>query len=108
MENEEKFKIIKYFEGEAKIGEVLQGFENLVIKPEDLASPVSFQMAITRMIDTLMKSMSEGTKKKYIAEIRFKDSTGNPVIVAVDLGENKPLFTSDKVKARILIELYEE
>jgi len=107
MEEEKEYKILKIFEGEARIGEVLEGMENLVIKPEDLSSPVAFQMALTRMIDTLTKSMEKGFKKKYVAEIRFRDSSGNQVIVVADLGESKPLFTKDRVKATVLIELSE-
>ncbi len=109
MENEEKeYKVIKIFEGEARIGEVLEGMENLLIKPEDLSSPVAFQTALTRMLDTLMKSMEKGPRKKYVAEVRFRDNSGNQVIVIIDLGENKPLFKTDRVKATIAIELSEE
>jgi len=107
-EEHDKNKIIKVFEAQAKIGEVIQGLQNIILRPEDLSSPVSFQMAISRIMDALMKSVEEGPKKKYVAEIRFTDSLGNPVVIAVDLGETLPPFSKREVKARILIELYEE
>jgi hypothetical protein len=107
-EKEEKYKIIKIFDGKAKVGEVLNTFQQLVLKPDDLSSPVSLQMALSRIMDSIMKSMSEGVKKKYVAEIKFTDSMGNPVVLAVDLGENPPPLSKKEVKARIVIELYEE
>ncbi len=107
-EEEHGFKVLRVFEAKAKIGQVLNGAQHLVLKPEDLSSPISFQMAITRIMDTLMKSLQEGPKRRYVAEIRFKDSLGNPVILAIDLGESPPPFSKNEVKARIIIELFEE
>lgn len=105
---EQGFKVFKVFQARARIGQILNGAQHLVLKPEDLSSPVAFQMAITRIMDALMKSLQEGPKKRYVAEIRFKDNMGNPVVIAVDLGESPPPFSSREVKARIVIELYEE
>ncbi len=107
-EEHEKTKVIKIFEGQAKIGEIIQGLQNIMLRPEDLSSPVSFQMAISRIMDALMKSVEEGPKKRYVAEIRFTDSLGNPVVIAVDLGETLPPFSKREIKARILIELFEQ
>ncbi|MCD6301332.1 MAG: hypothetical protein J7L82_04600 [Staphylothermus sp.] len=107
-EEEHGFKVLRVFEAKAKIGQVLSGAQHLVLKPEDLSSPISFQMAITRIMDTLMKSLQEGPKRRYVAEIRFKDSLGNPVVLAIDLGETPPPFSKNEVKARIIIELFEE
>ncbi len=107
-EEHEKTKVIKIFEAQAKIGEIIQGLQNIILRPEDLSSPVSFQMAISRIMDALMKSVEEGPKKRYVAEIRFADSLGNPVVIAVDLGETLPPFSKREVKARILIELFED
>ncbi|ABN70063.1 hypothetical protein Smar_0964 [Staphylothermus marinus F1] len=106
--DEHGFKVLRVFQAKARIGQVLNGASHLVLKPEDLSSPVAFQMAITRIMDTLMKSLQEGPKRRYVAEIRFKDSMGNPVVIAVDLGESPPPFSSKEVKARIIVELYEE
>jgi len=105
-DNGERFKTV--FEGEAKIGEVMGGFQAVRLSPEDISSPLSFQMALTRIYETLMKSIEEGPKKKYFAEVRFRDDMGNTVVISIDLGENPPLFSSDRVKARVLVELYEE
>ncbi len=102
------FKAIKIFEGKARIGEVLSSFQKLVLRPDDLSSPVSFQMALTRIIDSLMRSIEEGPRKKYVAEVKFEDSMGNRIVLAVDLGEKPPLFSKKEVNARIIIELYEE
>ncbi len=108
LDEDKGFKAIKIFEGKARIGEVLSTFQKLVLRPEDLSSPVSFQMALTRIMDSLMKSIEEGPKKKYVAEVQFEDSMGNKIVLAVDLGEKPPLFSKKEVKARIIIELFEE
>ncbi|MEB3755647.1 MAG: hypothetical protein GSR79_02115 [Desulfurococcales archaeon] len=96
------------FEGEAKIGEIMGGFQAISLSPEDVSSPLSFQMALTRIYETLMKSIEEGPKKKYFAEVKFKDDMGNPVVISIDLGDKPPLFSNNKVKARVLVEIYEE
>ncbi|MCE4606618.1 MAG: hypothetical protein F7B59_04705 [Desulfurococcales archaeon] len=107
-ENRDLSKTKAIFEGEAKIGEVMGGFQAISLSPEDISSPLSFQMALTRIYETLMKSMEEGPKKKYVAEVRFKDDMGNPVVISIDLGDKPPLFSNNKVKARVLVEIYEE
>ena len=99
---------IKVFEGEARIGSMLKGLEVVQLKPEDFQSPVALQMALSRIYDAVLRVMQEGPKKVYVAEVRFQDDLGNPVSIAVELGESPPPFTSDKVKARIVIELFEE
>lgn len=104
----DEFKAIKIFEGKARIGEIIEGFQQMVLRPEDLSSPVAFQMAISRIMDTIMKSMQEGPRRKYVAEIRFTDNLGNPVVIAIDLGVSPPPFSKKEVKARIIVELYEE
>lgn len=107
-EDSGKPKIISVYEGEAKIGEVMKGLTAIQLRPEDFSSPVSLQMAFTRIYEGVMKAMQEGPRKKYIAEIRFTDSLGQTIVFAVDLGESPPPFSKDRVKARIAIELYEE
>ncbi len=99
---------VKVFEGEARVGQVMKGLEVVQLRPEDFASPVSLQMALTRIYDAVLRMMQEGPKKVYIAEVRFKDDLGNEVVFAVELGESPPPFTREKVKARIMVELFEE
>lgn len=101
-------KRISIFEGEAKIGQVMGGLAQFQLRPEDFSSPIALQMALSRIYEAVMKAMEEGPKKKYVAEIRFTDALGNNVVFAVDLGEAPPAFSKEKVKARIMVELYEE
>ncbi len=104
----EEQKKIAVFEGTAKIGEVMSGLAQIQLRPEDFSSPVALQMAFTRIYEGIMKAMEEGPKKRFVAEVRFNDSLGNAVVMAVDLGESPPPFSKREVKARILVELYEE
>lgn len=101
-------KTIGIFNGTAKIGEILAGFSQLTLTPQDLTSPVALQMAISRIYEAMTKAVASGPKKKYVAEVRFTDSLGNPVVLALDLGERMPPFTNKEVRARILIELFED
>jgi len=101
-------KKIAIFEGKARVGQVLGTMSQIQLKPEDFSSPIALQMAITRIYEAVMKTMEEGFKKKYIAEVRFQDSMGSTVVFAVDLGESPPPFSKDKVKARVMVEIFEE
>ena len=101
-------KRLAIFEGNARIGEVVQGLQAIQLRPEDLSSPVALQMAISRIYEAVMKAFEGGFKKRYVAEVRFTDSLGNPVVVAVDLGDSPPPFSKDRVKARVVIEIYED
>ena len=96
------------FEGKAKIGEILGGFVPIQLRPEDLSSPISFQMALSRIYEELMRTLSQGPTKKYVAEVRFTDSLGNPVVVGVDFGQSIPPFSNKEVKVKITIEFYDE
>jgi len=99
----------KVFYGKARIGRIMSGMEALTLKPEDFSSPIALQMALTRMIEATMKIVeSGGPKPKYVAEIRFVDDLGNTVVFAVDLGESLPPFSSEKVRARIKVELFSD
>jgi len=101
--------MLKSFEGEAKIGKVLRNIASITLKPEDFSSPVSLQMAISRIYESMIKMMEEGgPKPRYVAEVRFSDDLGNPIVIALDLGEEMPPFSRDRVKARVAIELFEE
>lgn len=101
-------KKIAVFEGKARVGEIMGNLASIQLRPEDFSSPIALQMALTRIYDALMKSLQEGMKKRYIAEVKFKDSMGNPISIAVDLGESPPPFSGREVKAKIYIELSEE
>jgi len=105
--SEEEKKKIAIFHGEAKIGEIIGSLAQIQLRPEDFSSPVRLQMALSRIYDALLKTIEKGPRKKYVAEVRFKDSLENPVVIAVDLGETPPPFGKRDVKARILIEIYE-
>ena len=101
-------KRLAVFEGEARVGEVLSGLQAIQLRPEDFSSPVALQMALSRIYEAVMKAFQEGLKKRYVAEVRFQDSLGNQVVFAVDLGEAPPPFSKDRVKARIVVEIFEE
>ena len=96
------------FEGEAKIGYVQLPTVTLSLEPEDLESPLSLQMALSRIMEEISKALESPPEGKYVAEVKFKDHLNKPVFVAVDLGKSLPPFSKNKVKARIIIELYEE
>lgn len=96
------------FNGTAKLGEVLPQFSQVSLTAQDMSSPISMQMAMSRIYEALTKATESGAKKKYLAEVRFVDSMGNPVVLALDLGERVPPFTNREVKARVLVELYED
>jgi hypothetical protein len=107
-EANEANKRLAIFEGEARVGEVMQGLQAIQLRPEDFSSPVALQMALSRIYEAVLKAFESGPKKRYVAEIRFTDSLGNPVVFAVDLGETPPPFSKDRVKARIIVEIFEE
>jgi len=96
------------FVGTAKLGEVIPQFAQVSLTPQDMSSPVSMQMAMSRIYEALTKTAEAGAKKKFMAEVRFADSLGNPVVLALDLGEQMPPFTNREVKAKVLVELYED
>lgn len=107
--SEEKPEIVKRVEAEAKVGKALKNIAMVSLRPEDLSSPASFQMAISRLYESIMKMMeSGGPEQTYIAEVKFTDDLGNPVSIAIDLGKETPPFSSQKVKAEVTIRLYEE
>ncbi len=107
-EEAEQPRRLAVFEGEARVGQVISGLQALQLRPEDFTSPVALQMALTRIYEAVMKAFQEGFRKRYVAEVRFRDSMGNQVVFAVDLGESPPPFSTDRVRARIVVELYEE
>ncbi|HPC27217.1 MAG TPA: hypothetical protein P5168_00780 [Candidatus Methanomethylicus sp.] len=108
IDKSEKEKVMGVLTGTAKVGEVLAGFTQLSITPQDMTSPVALQMAISRIYETMTKAVEAGPKKKFVAEVRFNDSMGNPIVMALDLGQQLPPFVNKDVKARILVELYED
>ncbi|MEB3845310.1 MAG: hypothetical protein LRS48_06520 [Desulfurococcales archaeon] len=105
----EEPQVKKDYTGEAKIGRVMKNIATISLKPEDFSSPISLQMAFSRIYEAMMRMVEEGgPRPSYVAEVKFTDDLGNQVVFAVDLGENVPPFSKEKVKARIVVELYEE
>ncbi len=101
--------ISKEYEGNAKIGKIMKNLATVTLKPDDLSSPVAFQMALSRIYESIMKVFeSGGPKPTYIAEVRFTDDLGNNVVIAIDLGDSPPPFSKDQVKARVMVQIYEE
>lgn len=47
------------FEGKAKVGQVMGNLQALSLKPEDFASPLALQMALSKLYNDLMKSLTE-------------------------------------------------
>lgn len=110
MSDEVKYALS--FEGYGEIEKVLlniaKGLAEVRLSPQDFSDPVSFQLAISRMYETLMRVVEEGSKYSYVAKVKFRDSLGNEVTIAIDLGEELPPFMNKNVKAKITVELYEE
>ncbi len=96
------------FEGKAKIGEVMGNLASIQLKPEDLSSPLAFQMALSRIYEELMRVMTQGPQKHYVADVRFTDSMGNPISIGVDFGNNIPPLSKREVKVRVILEFYDE
>jgi hypothetical protein len=107
-ENKEHKSVGGVFTGTAKVGEVLAGFSQVALTQQDLTSPVAMQMAMSRIYEAMTKAVESGPKRKFVAEVKFVDSMGNPVVLALDLGDKTPPFMNKDVKARILIELTED
>jgi hypothetical protein len=95
-------------EGEARIGRVTMPLFTFSLSPEDLSSPLSFQMALNKILEDLTNILEKEPKARYMAEVKFTDAMNVPVTFAVDLGDKLPPFGKDRVKARIIVELYEE
>jgi len=93
---------------EKAIVDLAKGLAEARLSPSDLTNPVSFQLAFSRLYKALMESIEGGPKEEYVAEVRFKDDLGNDVVLAVDLGKEVPPFAKKNVRARIIVELYEE
>ncbi len=101
--------VSRVYEGSARVGKIVKSLATVTLKPEDFSSPIAFQMAISRIYESVIKMFeSGGPKPTYVAEVRFSDDLGNNVVFAVDLGSETPPFSSEKVKARIYVEVYEE
>ena len=109
MVSEERSEVVKTFTGEGRVGKAMKNVAMLSLRPEDLSSPVAFQMAISRLYESVMKMLeSGGPKQTYVVEVKFADDLGNPVSFAVDLGESVPPFSSERVKVEVTVRIYEE
>ena len=100
------YKVV--FEGRAKIGEIMGNLISIQLKPEDFSSPLSFQMALTRIYNEVLNMMQQQPKMHYVAEVRFNDSMGNPVVIGVDFGDKIPPLSKKDVKVKVIIEFYDE
>ncbi|MEM1873359.1 MAG: hypothetical protein QXF57_02060, partial [Acidilobaceae archaeon] len=99
----------RVFEATGKVGRVIKGFASITLKPEDFSSPVSFQMAMSRIYDALLKMMEGGgPTSTYVAEVRFTDDLGNPVVIGIELGERIPESLKERVRARVIVEIESE
>ena len=99
----------KAFEANARVGKVMKNIAMVSLRPEDLSSPIAFQMAMSRIYESVMRMIEEGgPKHTYVAEVRFTDDMGNPVVLAVELGETPPPLSRDRVRARVIVEIYDE
>ncbi len=100
--------LIKKLEGEAIIRKITLPIMKIDVSPEDLDSPLSFQLFVEKIMESITRTLEEPPRPKYMAEVRFKDALGMPVKFVVDLGERTPYFSKDKVKVRLTLEFYEE
>ena len=101
-------KVRVELKGEAKVARIQAPLVPINISPSDLEGPLSMFDMISKIYEAMMKAMSEGPKTRYMAEVKFSDALGSPIVFVVDLGDKFPPFEKDKVKARIIIELYED
>ncbi|MGC9071669.1 MAG: hypothetical protein ACP5HK_03105 [Acidilobus sp.] len=109
MAPDERSEVVKTFSGEGRVGKALKNVAMVSLRPEDFSSPVAFQMALSRLYESVMKMFeSGGPKQTYVVEIKFTDDLGNPVSFAVDIGESVPPFSSEKVKVEVSVRIYEE
>ncbi|MGC9009682.1 MAG: hypothetical protein ACP5I7_03605 [Sulfolobales archaeon] len=100
------FRII--FFGRARVGEVIDAFKEIRLRPEDFSSPVAMQMALSRIYDALVRSLSSGLDRSYVAEVVFQDSLGNQITFAADLGKSPPPISTQNLKVKITVEFYRE
>ncbi|MEM0363508.1 MAG: hypothetical protein QXH75_06885 [Sulfolobaceae archaeon] len=96
------------FEGKARIGEIMGNFKTLQLRPEDFSSPLSLQMALSRIYSELMNMLNQRQEIHYVADVRFTDSMGNPINIGVDFGDKIPPLSKKEVKVKITIEFYDE
>jgi len=99
----------RVFEGSARVGRVMKNIAMVSLRPEDFSSPLAFQMAMSRIYESIMKMFEEGGPKQiYVAEVKFSDDMGNQVTLAIELGETPPPLSRDKVRAKVIVEIYDE
>ncbi|MEM0015607.1 MAG: hypothetical protein QXQ01_02040 [Saccharolobus sp.] len=96
------------FEGKGRIGEIMGNFKAVQLKPEDFSSPLSLQMALSRIYSELMNMLNQRQETHYVADVRFTDSMGNPISIGVDFGDKIPPLSKKEVKVKITIEFYDE
>ncbi len=94
--------------GEAKVTRLQTPLVPINISPSDLEGPLSMFDMISKIYEAMMKAMNETPKPRYMAEVKFTDALGTPVVFVIDLGEKFPQLERSRVKARIIVELYED
>ncbi len=108
MSEEGQPSVVRTFRGDGRIGKAFKNMAMVALRPEDFSSPVAFQMALSRLYESVLKMMeSGGPEQTYVAEVKFTDDLGNQVAIAVDLGKSIPPFSSDKVKVEVTVKIYE-
>ncbi len=109
MGSEERSEVVRTISAEGRVGKAMKNVAMISLKPEDFSSPVAFQMALSRLYESVMKMFeSGGPKQTYVVEVRFTDDLGNPVSFAIDLGESVPPFSSEKVRVEVTVRVYED
>ncbi|ALU11646.1 hypothetical protein EYM_03335 [Ignicoccus islandicus DSM 13165] len=101
-------RYVATLEGEARIRKLNIPIMRLDITPEDLNSPLSFQILMEKIMESVTKTLEEEPHPQYMAEVSIRDSLGMPVRFVVNLGDKVPYFSKDKVKVRLILEFYEE
>ena len=99
--------ILKFeFEGAAKIKQISKLYKEFVGAEEpdtlDIAS------ILTKLLDNVMSDLSKLEEKTFVAKIAFKDSVGHEASFTVDIGNKVPPFSRDKVRARVIVEIYDD
>ena len=105
------------FEGKATIGESYRFardfstlLDELVRSGQNVAGPAGFAAFISKIYETLSKSLESqsASDKVWVASVEFRDGFNTPVHVSLDLGDKIPMLSSNVVRAKIIIELYDE
>lgn len=99
--------VLKFeFEGTAKIKQISKLYTDLVGTEE--LDTLDITHIFTKILDSLTSNPSKLEEKVFVAKIGFKDSAGHDVGFVINVGDKTPPFSRDKVRARIVVEIYDE